>query len=94
MPKEDFSNQVGGSFFADSFRSRLCKCDDCLLKMKEAEVEFLLDEKDTIEAYESTSRDQSQQLESESNSQINTFMDNLDHRGQVEVAHGKGDGNI
>lgn len=56
--------------------------------MKDGKVEFLYDEGDTIEAYESSSLQESEQVENETNTQINSFMDRLDHRGQIEIAHG------
>lgn len=88
LAKEDLTEQVGGSFFSGSFRSDLCKCDECRRRMKDGKVEFLYDEGDTIEAYESSSLQESEQVENETNTQINSFMDRLDHRGQIEIAHG------
>ena len=86
MPKEDLSDEKGGSFFSDSFRRDLCKCQTCSQKMRE--FEFLFDENDTINAYESTSIAESEESEEQSDRQINQFMNQLDHRGQIEVAHG------
>lgn len=84
----DLTGETGGSFFGESFRSDLCKCDACLARFEAAKCEFLTDTSDTIESYEAASRQQSQQDEQQTNNQINSFMDRLDHRGQIEIAHG------
>merc|ERR1712227_41820 len=88
LPRDDNTGQTEGSIFSSTFRTDICQCPECSQKLQLAKIEFLCDPDDSISAYEAPSINESQEILQETENQINSFMDRLDHRGQVEIAHG------
>ena len=55
------------------------------LKKKDILTSFF---SDSVAAYEQIGIDANEEEEKEADGQINSFLDKLDHNGQMEVAHG------
>uniref|UniRef100_H2YJI1 UBR-type domain-containing protein n=1 Tax=Ciona savignyi TaxID=51511 RepID=H2YJI1_CIOSA len=70
----------GASFWPSDWRMILCRCGSCVTIYKELDVEFLLEESDTVKAYEEKGRrEQSTGLEG---------VEGMSRVHQIEMIHG------
>ncbi|KAM9840716.1 putative E3 ubiquitin-protein ligase UBR7 [Aulostomus maculatus] len=79
----------GAVFWPSAWRSKLCSCNDCQESLSEAGLSFLLDESDTVLAYENKGKtnEQSQQ----GHDPLMSALDNLNRVQQLEIIHGYND---
>ncbi|XP_056150706.1 putative E3 ubiquitin-protein ligase UBR7 isoform X2 [Lampris incognitus] len=78
-------DQSGAVFWPPSWRSRLCSCDGCQNSYAAAGVSFLLDEADTVLAYENKGK--SSEQEQRGHDPLMSALDNLNHVQQLEIIH-------
>lgn len=78
----------GATFWKEGWRNFLCRCMDCMSIYKNLKVEFLLDEKDTVQWYEEHGRQKQQQDERNTDDQAREAFDRLDRVQQVEFLSG------
>jgi hypothetical protein len=71
-------------FWADGWRTRLCKCCDCLTKYKDHHVEFLCDDEDMVQEYEKQGLSQPTQYE-----QGMQALSSMERTKQIDVITGK-----
>ncbi|XP_028996671.1 putative E3 ubiquitin-protein ligase UBR7 [Betta splendens] len=81
--------QSGAVFWPSAWRSKLCSCQTCQARLSECGVSFLLDETDTVSAYERKGRNNEQKHEG--NDPLMTALDNLNRVQQLEIIHGYND---
>lgn len=81
--------QSGAVFWPSAWRSKLCSCNTCQVSLSGARLSFLLDESDTVLAYENKgkSNEQTQQ----GNDPLMSALDNLNRVQQLEIIHGYND---
>uniref|UniRef100_A0A8C4ZDE7 Ubiquitin protein ligase E3 component n-recognin 7 n=1 Tax=Gadus morhua TaxID=8049 RepID=A0A8C4ZDE7_GADMO len=72
----------GAVFWPYNWRSKLCTCVSCKRAYVKAEVQFLLDESDTVLAYENSGR--AQPLGED---RLMSFLSSLDHVQQLEMIY-------
>lgn len=82
---EGASYKKGATFWNDGWRNHLCRCSDCMTSYKELEVEYLLDEKDTVKWYEENGREKRQTEDAEQRAAMWNRMGRVQ---QVEVLSG------
>uniref|UniRef100_A0A3Q2T849 Ubiquitin protein ligase E3 component n-recognin 7 n=1 Tax=Fundulus heteroclitus TaxID=8078 RepID=A0A3Q2T849_FUNHE len=85
-PKRD---QSGAVFWPSGWRSKLCSCSTCQEQLGASGVSFLLDESDTVLAYEN--RGKSNELRQPGHDPLMSALDNLNHVQQLEIIHGYND---
>lgn len=78
----------GATFWKDGWRNFLCRCTDCSSNYKDLKVEFLLDEKDTVQWYEEHGRQKQQQDERNTDDQAREAFNRLGRVQQVEFLTG------
>ncbi|CAL9691911.1 unnamed protein product [Knipowitschia caucasica] len=81
--------QSGATFWPSGWRSRLCTCSDCQKLLSEAGALFLLDEGDTVLAYETKGR--SLERTNQSTDPLMSALDRLNRVQQLELIHGYND---
>lgn len=87
LEEGDKGYKKGATFWNDGWRKQLCQCTDCMDKYRTHKVEFLLDEKDTVQWYEENGR--AKLASNASAAELETAMWNrLGRVGQIEVLHG------
>lgn len=59
---ESIPFQKGATFWQQGWRSLLCKCSSCLKTYSLLEVDFIYDEKDTVQHYENQAKERSVQI--------------------------------
>ncbi|XP_061757451.1 putative E3 ubiquitin-protein ligase UBR7 isoform X1 [Nerophis ophidion] len=79
----------GAVFWPSEWRSKLCRCSACQGSLSEAGVSFLLDELDTVLAYEDKGKSE-EQCE-QSHDPLMSALDNLNRVQQLEIIHGYND---
>jgi len=87
-PKEAAEVSKSGMFLRATFRSELCDCTDCTKTLAEQSIEFLSKPGDSMEEYESEGKHLLDAESEATDNTINTLLDQLDHRGQQEIAYG------
>ncbi|XP_062863560.1 putative E3 ubiquitin-protein ligase UBR7 [Trichomycterus rosablanca] len=75
--------RVGAVFWPYDWRSKLCTCTDCKRAYVEAGVQFLLDESDTVLAYENRGKTEAL-LEGDL---LMSCLSSLDHVQQLEIIY-------
>ncbi|XP_017293782.1 putative E3 ubiquitin-protein ligase UBR7 [Kryptolebias marmoratus] len=82
-------DQSGAVFWPSMWRSKLCSCSTCQVQLSAAGLSFLLDELDTVLAYENKGKtnEQSQQ----GHDPLMSALDNLNRVQQLEIIHGYND---
>ncbi|XP_035764843.1 putative E3 ubiquitin-protein ligase UBR7 [Neolamprologus brichardi] len=78
--------QSGAVFWPSPWRSKLCSCRMCQLRLLEAGLSFLLDESDTVLAYENKGKNSEQRRQEDD--PLMSALDNLNHVQQLEIIHG------
>jgi len=76
---------TGATFWPPQWRQSLCRCDKCTKLYSQLEVEFLLDEHDTVRHYEEQGK-----LQSNNNNEMNvsTALQGMSRTTQIEMIHG------
>ncbi|KAM6954030.1 putative E3 ubiquitin-protein ligase UBR7 [Aplochiton taeniatus] len=85
--------RTGAVFWPSGWRARLCSCATCKKSSADASVSFLLDEADTVLAYENKgkSTESEHQGGSEGRDPLMSALDNLNRVQQLEIIHGYND---
>ena len=78
----------GATFWPEKWRQKLCKCSKCMGMYRELDATFLLNEEDSIKAYEERGRAKNSQSQYESGMQA---LSGMDRHQQVEMLHGFND---
>uniref|UniRef100_A0A8D3E0W4 Putative E3 ubiquitin-protein ligase UBR7 n=1 Tax=Scophthalmus maximus TaxID=52904 RepID=A0A8D3E0W4_SCOMX len=79
----------GAVFWPSAWRSELCSCNTCQERLSEANMSFLLDETDTVLAYEK--RGKKNEQKQPGHDPLMLALDNLDRVQQLEIIHGYND---
>ncbi|KAJ8309475.1 hypothetical protein KUTeg_014349 [Tegillarca granosa] len=79
----------GATFWENGWRKKLCTCSKCLDMYKEREIEYIIDEEDTVHAYES--RGKANSSASSGYDKGIQALNKMDRVQQVEVLHGFND---
>lgn len=78
-------SQSGAVFWPSGWRSRLCTCSDCQKLLSEAGTLFLLDEADTVLAYETKGK--TLERTNQSTDPLMSALDRLNRVQQLELIH-------
>ncbi|KAM4664270.1 putative E3 ubiquitin-protein ligase UBR7 [Discoglossus pictus] len=70
------------TYWPSNWRSKLCRCEDCMKMYKELEVEFLFEECDTVLSYESKGKSDEA---GEGRDPLMTVLSNMNRVQQVEL---------
>ncbi|KAE8286504.1 putative E3 ubiquitin-protein ligase UBR7 [Larimichthys crocea] len=81
--------QSGAVFWPSTWRSKLCSCNTCQESLSGASLSFLLDESDTVLAYENKGKNNEQTQQG--NDPLMSALDNLNRVQQLEIIHGYND---
>ncbi|XP_067337984.1 putative E3 ubiquitin-protein ligase UBR7 isoform X2 [Channa argus] len=81
--------QSGAVFWPSAWRSKLCCCNTCQKRLSEAGLSFLLDEADTVFAYEKKGKNNEQKHDG--HDPLMSALDNLNRVQQLEIIHGYND---
>lgn len=81
--------QSGAVFWPSMWRSKLCSCGACLERLSQAGLSFLLDESDTVLAYENKGKSSEQRQQG--HDPLMSALDNLNRVQQLEIIHGYND---
>ncbi|CAN9508002.1 unnamed protein product [Ophioblennius macclurei] len=79
----------GAVFWPSAWRSRLCHCSVCQERLSAAGLSFLLDESDTVLAYENKGKSSEQRQRG--HDPLMSALDNLNRVQQLEIIHGYND---
>ncbi|XP_037541608.1 putative E3 ubiquitin-protein ligase UBR7 [Nematolebias whitei] len=82
-------DQSGAVFWPSAWRSKLCSCITCQAQLSAAGLSFLLDELDTVLAYENKGKS-SEQVH-QGHDPLMSALDNLNRVQQLEIIHGYND---
>ncbi|KAG8561834.1 hypothetical protein GDO81_015496 [Engystomops pustulosus] len=74
--------ESGATYWPNNWRSKLCCCDQCMKMYTELEVLFLLEECDTVQAYENKGKSEVAQ---ESRDPLMTALSSMNRVQQVEL---------
>uniref|UniRef100_A0A665X601 Putative E3 ubiquitin-protein ligase UBR7 n=1 Tax=Echeneis naucrates TaxID=173247 RepID=A0A665X601_ECHNA len=77
--------QSGAVFWPSAWRSKLCFCNTCQERLSEADLSFLLDESDTVLAYEKKGKNNEQNQQG--HDPLMSALDNLNRVQQLEIIH-------
>ncbi|XP_041831503.1 putative E3 ubiquitin-protein ligase UBR7 isoform X2 [Melanotaenia boesemani] len=81
--------QSGAVFWPSEWRSKLCSCNACQETMSKTGLSFLLDESDTVLAYEHKGKNSDQRQQG--HDPLMSALDNLNRVQQLEIIHGYND---
>ncbi|XP_030261528.1 putative E3 ubiquitin-protein ligase UBR7 isoform X1 [Sparus aurata] len=81
--------QSGAVFWPSGWRSKLCSCTACQERVSAASLSFLLDESDTVLAYENKGKNSEQTQPG--HDPLMSALDNLNRVQQLEIIHGYND---
>lgn len=81
--------QSGAVFWPSGWRSKLCACDTCQVRLSDAGLSFLMDESDTVLAYENKGKNK--ERTQSGNDPLMSALDNLNRVQQLEIIHGYND---
>ncbi|KAK6181399.1 hypothetical protein SNE40_009256 [Patella caerulea] len=88
LQKREIPSTDSAVFMSEAWRSKLCKCTSCKKMYEEKGISFILDNDDTVHAYEDKG------LAAHSNSDTNALpsaLSQMDRVQQVELIHGFND---
>ncbi|KAK3517016.1 hypothetical protein QTP70_030428 [Hemibagrus guttatus] len=80
--------QQGAVFWPAGWRTKLCSCQHCKSVFAEGGVSFLLDETDTVLAYENKGKTTEQANGGEARDPLMSALNNLNRVQQLEIIHG------
>lgn len=83
------TDQSGAVFWPSGWRSKLCCCSTCQVQLAEAGLSFLLDEADTVLAYENKGKTNEERQQGRD--PLMSALDNLNRVQQLEIIHGYND---
>jgi len=81
-------SDVNAIVWKGSIRSALCRCSDCVVMYKTLNIEFILDEEDTIDHHEALGKINAEAVELRAEATINDQINQLGRVGQLEFLHG------
>lgn len=81
--------QSGAVFWPSGWRAKICSCSVCNKRLEEAGVSFLLDELDTVLAYENKGKTEEERQSG--HDPLMSALDNLNRVQQLEIIHGYND---
>lgn len=76
---------TGASFWPLEWRTKLCKCSICLDMYKKNNVEFLLDEEDTVDAYQQKGKAKAENRTTSVQDETMRAISGMDHVTQIEA---------
>ncbi|XP_037099956.1 putative E3 ubiquitin-protein ligase UBR7 [Syngnathus acus] len=79
----------GAVFWPSGWRSKLCRCHACQVRLTEAGLSFLTDESDTVLAYENKGK--REEGRAPAHDPLMSALDNLNRVQQLEIIHGYND---
>ncbi|KAL5008060.1 hypothetical protein ScPMuIL_013641 [Solemya velum] len=86
LRKREINTEKSGAFWSSGWRKKLCKCGKCMTMYREEGVVFLLEEGDTVHAYEE--RGKARHNTESQYDQGMRALSSMDRIQQVEVIHG------
>ncbi|XP_069371601.1 putative E3 ubiquitin-protein ligase UBR7 isoform X3 [Paralichthys olivaceus] len=91
QPQRTGQNRLrsGAVFWPSGWRSKLCSCTGCQELLSQANLSFLLDESDTVLAYERKGKNNEQKQQG--HDPLMSALDNLNRVQQLEIIHGYND---
>lgn len=75
----------GASFWPLEWRTKLCKCSKCLDMYKQNDVEFLLDDEDTVHAYQEKGKAKAENRSTSIHDETMRALSGMDHVAQIEA---------
>jgi len=87
-PKDRPKEPKSAIFVRESFRRDLCRCEKCIAILDEAKLSFLIRTGDSMAEYERQGQELLEKGQEDADKQINGMLDQLDYRGQQEIAYG------
>ncbi|XP_028398643.1 putative E3 ubiquitin-protein ligase UBR7 [Dendronephthya gigantea] len=87
---ENLQKKAECTYWKNGWRSKLCDCQSCKDMYKEQGVEFLMDDSDTIIAYEDRGQSRRDQQSTSYDSSLNA-LNSLGRVQQIEILHGYND---
>uniref|UniRef100_A0AAY4D5E1 Putative E3 ubiquitin-protein ligase UBR7 n=1 Tax=Denticeps clupeoides TaxID=299321 RepID=A0AAY4D5E1_9TELE len=79
--------ESGAVFWPCGWRSKLCSCTSCKRLHVETKTAFLLDESDTVLAYENKGKTTEQEGGGDGRDPLMSALNNLNHVQQLEIIH-------
>lgn len=76
---------TGASFWPLEWRTKLCKCSKCLDMYKRNDVEFLLDDEDTVHAYQEKGKAKAQNNTTSIHDETMRAISGMDRVAQIEA---------
>lgn len=76
---------TGASFWLIEWRTKLCRCSNCLEMYKKNEVEFLLDDEDTVHAYQEKGKAKAAENRAPVQDETMRALSGMDHVQQIEA---------
>lgn len=77
---------TGASFWLIEWRTKLCRCSNCLEMYKKNDVEFLLDDEDTVHAYQEKGKAKAAENRLSLQEETMRAISGMDHVQQIEAA--------
>lgn len=84
-PTIALSKFTGASFWQIEWRTKLCKCTKCLNMYKMNDVEFLLDDEDTVHAYQEKGKAKAESRTTTVQDETMRALSGMDHVTQIEA---------
>lgn len=75
----------GASFWPLEWRTKLCKCSKCLDMYKQNDVEFLLDDEDTVHAYQEKGKAKAENRTTSIHDETMRALSGMDRVAQIEA---------
>lgn len=85
-PTTIFNKFTGASFWLIEWRTKLCRCTNCLEMYKKNNVEFLLDDEDTVHAYQEKGKAKAAENRVSLEEETRRALSGMDHVQQIEAA--------
>lgn len=86
MPTTMLNKFTGASFWLIEWRTKLCRCSKCMEMYKKNNVEFLLDEEDTVHAYQEKGKAKAENRSTSNQDEtLHQALSGMDHVAQIEA---------